>query len=217
MRLIIMGPPASGKGSQGPFIEKHYHIPHISTGAMFRDEIKKGSTLGNTLKAILDQGQFVSDDLTNQMVEQRLLQADAKKGFLLDGYPRTVPQAQFLDNFLKTQGLKIDYAINLFADEDLLIKRVTGRRTCPNCGAIYNIYSSLKPKVENICDLCGTTLVKRSDDTEEVIKERLVVYHNKTEPIIQYYQDKGIVINVDGSLTAEGTFLQFLDLVGDQT
>ncbi|MFA5719856.1 MAG: adenylate kinase [Acholeplasmataceae bacterium] len=216
MRLIIMGPPASGKGSQGPFIEAHYHIPHISTGAMFREEIKKGSKLGLELKAILDKGQFVNDELTNEMVKSRLLEDDAKKGFLLDGYPRTVPQALFLDAFLESQGLKIDYAINLYADEDLLIKRVTGRRTCPKCGAIYNIHSDLRPKVENICDICGTKLVKRSDDTEDVIKERLVVYHNKTEPIINYYKDKGIIVDVDGALSAEGTFLQFKQLIGDK-
>lgn len=211
-----MGPPASGKGSQGPFIENYYHIPHISTGAMFRDEIKKGSKLGQELKAILDKGQFVNDELTNEMVRNRLLEPDAKKGFLLDGYPRTVPQALYLDTFLESQGLKIDYAINLYADEDLLIKRVTGRRTCPKCGAIYNIHSALKPKVENVCDVCGTKLVKRSDDTEDVIKERLVVYHNKTEPIINYYKEKGLIINVDGALSAEGTFLQFKQLIGDK-
>ena len=131
MRLIIMGPPASGKGSQGPFIENYYHIPHISTGSMFREEIKKGSKLGKELKVILDKGQFVNDELTNEMVRNRLLEEDARKGFLLDGYPRTVPQAIYLDTFLKEQGLKIDYVINLHA-EDLLIKRVTGRRTCPN-------------------------------------------------------------------------------------
>lgn len=210
-----MGPPASGKGSQGPFIENHFNIPHISTGSMFREEIKKGSKLGKQFKAILDKGQFVSDELTNEMVKNRLLERDAKKGFLLDGYPRTVPQAAFLDNFLKEHGLKIDYAINLYADEDLLIKRVTGRRTCPQCGAIYNIYSDLRPKVENICDHCGSTLVKRSDDTEDVIKERLKVYHNKTEPIITYYKNKGLIVDVDGALSAEDTFLQFLHLIGD--
>lgn len=216
MRLIIMGPPASGKGSQGPFIENYYHVPHISTGSMFREEIKKGSKLGKELKVILDKGHFVSDELTNEMVRSRLLEEDACKGFLLDGYPRTVPQAEYLDNFLLEQGLKLDYAINLYADEDLLIKRVTGRRTCPKCGHIYNIYTNLKPKKADVCDDCGTSLIKRADDTEEIIKERLVVYHNKTEPIIKYYKDKGLIVDVDGSLTAEGTFLEFLKLIGEK-
>lgn len=210
-----MGPPASGKGSQGPFIESYFKIPHISTGSMFREEIAKGTDLGKELKIILDKGHFVSDERTNQMVKERLLKEDAKQGFLLDGYPRTVAQAAFLDAFLKEAHLKIDHAINLYADEDLLIKRVVGRRMCPVCGSIYNIYSDLKPKVENICDKCGSQLIKRSDDTEEVIKERLKVYHTKTEPILTYYKNRGIIVDVDGSLSAEGTFLQFLKLIGD--
>lgn len=208
MRLIITGPPASGKGSLAPFISKEYGILHISTGQMFREEIKKGTELGLRLKEILDKGHLVSDELTDEMVRKRLSQDDVKDGFLLDGFPRNLVQAKFLDNFLKEKGLKLDYAIALEVEEEIIIKRLIGRLVCPKCGKNYNEYFS-KPKVAMTCDDDGATLVKRSDDTLEIAKERIKVYEKQTEPIIKYYEEQGILVKADGGLLkSSDTFLQ---------
>lgn len=207
MRIVIMGPPASGKGSQKPFLTEELNIPQISTGEMFRNEIKKGTSLGKKIEKGMSEGKLVTDELTNEIVKERLKEEDVSKGFILDGYPRTLPQAFYLDQLLKEKQLKLDYVFNLTADEDLLIKRIIGRRTCPQCGRIYNIYF-LKPKVANKCDYCGATLVKRKDDTKEVIIERLKAYHEKTEPIINYYQEKAILVNIDGSKAPYDSFLE---------
>lgn len=208
MRLIITGPPASGKGSLAPYIAKEYNILHISTGQMFRAEIKKGTPLGLKLKEVLDKGHLVSDELTDEMVRQRLSQDDVKDGFLLDGFPRNLIQAKFLDDFLAEQGLKLDYAIALYAEDEIIIKRLIGRLVCPKCGRNYNEYFS-KPKVDMVCDDDGSTLTRRSDDTLEVAKERIKVYEKQTEPIIKYYEEKGILVKADGGLLKSyDTFLQ---------
>lgn len=213
MRFIITGPPASGKGSVAPFITKEYNILHISTGQMFREEIKKGTALGLELKKILDQGHLVSDELTDEMVRQRLDQDDCKNGFLLDGFPRNINQAKYLDAYLEEKGLKLDFAIALVADKDIIIKRLIGRRVCQTCGKNYNIYFT-QPKKEGVCDLCNTKLVKRSDDTLEIAEARLQIYNEETAPILKYYEEKGILLKVDGNLKESyDTFLQIKEKV----
>lgn len=215
MRLIITGPPAAGKGSLAPYFVKEYNIKHISTGVMFREEIKSNSALGKKIKKLLDQGQLVDDEHTNQLVAERLSKDDVKNGFLLDGYPRTLNQAEFLDKFLKSKNIKLDYVISLEIDEQTIIKRIVGRRVCPKCGRNYNIYFT-KPAQENICDYDGETLVKRADDTEQIAKERIKVYHKQTEPIINFYKNKGLVIVADGGhLHSYETFEEVKQQIGD--
>ncbi len=216
MRMVITGPPAVGKGSLAPFLEKKYDIIHISTGQMFREEIKKGSKLGLKLKEILNKGELVSDELTNEMVKIRLGQKDVKNGFLLDGYPRNINQAKYLDQLLKVLGLKLDYVVVLYADIDILIKRVIGRRVCPKCGRIYNVYF-LKPQVEGLCDDDQSVLIARSDDKEEVLRQRIAVYHEKTEPIINYYKNHNNLLMVNGGYkTSKETFEELIKLIGDK-
>ncbi|NLN50579.1 MAG: adenylate kinase [Acholeplasmataceae bacterium] len=206
MRLIITGPPAAGKGSIAPFLAKEYGILPISTGQMFREEIKKQTPLGLKLKVILDRGELVSDNLTNQMVEARLKKEDVKNGFLLDGYPRSINQAEFLDKFLAERNEKLDYVISLYLEEEIIIKRIVGRRICPKCGKLYNIYFT-KPKFDEVCDLDGTALIKRSDDTEQIARQRIKIYEKQTAPLIEYYKQKGILISsYSGHKKVEDTF-----------
>ncbi len=212
MRIIVMGPPASGKGSQKPFLTKQFNIPQISTGEMFREAIKKQTELGKKIESLLSKGLFVSDEITNEVVKNRLLEEDVVNGFVLDGYPRTINQAEYLENFLKIQNLKLDYVFSLTAPEDLLIKRIAGRRTCPKCGAIYNIYF-LKSKVEGICDICGTALTKRADDTEEIVKERIITYKEKTAPILDFYKKRNVLVSIDGSGTPLDSFNEIMEIV----
>ncbi len=216
MKLIIFGPPASGKGTQAPFLTEKYGIPHISTGQMFRKVTQSNTELGFKVKAILDKGQLISDQVTNEMVEKRLSMPDTKEGFLLDGYPRTVNQAIFLDELLERNGTKLDFAIDLCCDEDIAIKRITGRRMCPTCGKIYNIYYS-KPLTEGICDIDGSVLTRRADDTEDIAKKRLEIYNQSTAPLIDYYKNKGNLIVANGGLLdAAHTFDQILEKIGDK-
>ncbi len=216
MRLIIFGPPASGKGTQAPFFTEKFNIPHISTGAMFREETKKDTKLGLKIKQLLDKGHLIDDETTNLMVKDRLSMPDAKNGFLLDGYPRTLNQAKYLDEMLNEAGLKLDYAIDLFCDDEIAIKRITGRRMCPKCGKIYNIYFT-KPSVDGICDVDGTLLIRRADDTVEIAKKRLEIYYQSTEPLINYYKNKGNMILADGGLLdAAHTFDQIINKIGDK-
>ncbi len=206
MRLIITGPPAAGKGSIAPFLAKEYGILPISTGQMFREEIKKQTPLGLKLKVILDRGELVSDNLTNQMIEARLKKEDVKNGFLLDGYPRSINQAEFLDKFLAERNEKLDYVISLYLEEEIIIKRIVGRRICPKCGKLYNIYFT-KPKFDEVCDLDGTALIKRSDDTEQIARQRIKIYEKQTAPLIEYYKQKGILISsYSGHKKVEDTF-----------
>lgn len=216
MKLIIFGPPASGKGTQAPFLTEKYGIPHISTGQMFRKVTQSNTELGFKVKAILDKGQLISDQVTNEMVEKRLSMPDTKEGFLLDGYPRTVNQAIFLDELLERNGTKLDFAIDLCCDEDIAIKRITGRRMCPTCGKIYNIYYS-KPLTEGICDIDGSVLTRRADDTEDIAKKRLEIYNQSTAPLIDYYKNKGNLIVANGGLLdAALTFDQIVKKIGDK-
>lgn len=215
MRLILTGPPAAGKGSLAPYFIKEYDIKHISTGVMFREEIKSGSALGKEIKQLLDKGQLVADEYTNQLIAERLSKEDVQKGFLLDGYPRTLPQAKFLDEFLKSKNLKLDYVVSLELDDETIIKRIVGRRVCPKCGRNYNIYFTKSAK-EDICDYDGETLTKRADDTRETAIERIKVYHKQTEPIINYYKKQGLVIVADGGhLHSYETFDEVKRQIGD--
>ncbi len=196
-RLLIMGAPGAGKGTQASLIKNEYNIAHISTGDMFREAISNKTPVGLEAKVYIDNGQLVPDEITIRLVEERLKASDCKGGFLLDGYPRTIAQAQALDLMLKKLGIKLDGVINIKTDDLVLIDRITGRRSCPVCKEGYHIKSK-KPTVEGVCDVCGATLIQRADDNEETVKNRLEVYHNQTAPVLDYYSKQNIVIDVDG-------------------
>lgn len=197
MKLIIMGPPGAGKGTQAALIKNTLNIPHISTGDMFREAIKNETPLGVEAKRYIDNGELVPDSVTIGLVRERLSNKDCQKGFLLDGFPRTIPQAKALDEILKDLNLNLDAVINIAVDDNVLVDRIVGRRVCPKCKAGYHI-TNLKPKVDGICDVCGEKLVQRKDDTEETVKNRLNVYANQTKPLLEYYDSYGIVKAIDG-------------------
>ena len=197
MRLIIMGPPGAGKGTQAALIKKEFNIPHISTGDMFREAIASSTSLGKEAKKYIDQGKLVPDEVTIGLVRERLSKKDCENGFLLDGFPRTIAQAQALNEILKDLHIKLDAVINIDVDLDVLVDRIVGRRVCENCGAGYHI-TNLKPKKEGICDICGGKLIQRKDDTRETVVTRLDVYTNQTKPLLAFYNDLKLVKNVDG-------------------
>ena len=197
MKLIIMGPPGAGKGTQAALIKAEYQIPHISTGDMFREAIKNETPLGMEAKSYMDKGQLVPDSVTIGLVKERLAKADCQEGFLLDGFPRTIPQAEALNEILEQLNIKLDAVVNIEVDNSVLIDRIVGRRVCPNCKAGYHV-TNLKPKVEGICDLCGTELVQRKDDTEETVKNRLDVYAKQTEPLLEFYGKYDLVKTTNG-------------------
>lgn len=197
MRLIIMGPPGAGKGTQAAKIVDEFNIVHISTGDIFRQNIKDETELGQQVKDILDKGQLVPDDITIQMVKNRLEEEDVKKGFLLDGFPRSLPQAKALDEILEEQGIKLDRVLNIDVDPEILVDRISGRRVC-SCGASFHIEAN-PPKKEGICDECGGELIQRADDNEETVKDRINVYETQTAPLIDYYEKQDLVFTVDGS------------------
>ncbi|MBW4827032.1 MAG: adenylate kinase [Clostridiaceae bacterium] len=205
MRLVLLGPPGAGKGTQASAIIKKYNIPHISTGDIFRANIKKGTELGKKAKAYMDKGQLVPDELVVSIVKDRLLEDDCKDGFLLDGFPRTVKQAEALDEELTKMKLKLDHVINIDVESDELIKRAVGRRICKNCGATYHIEFN-PPKKEEKCDVCGGELYQRDDDTEETVANRIEVYLKETKPLVDYYTEKGIIFSVDGKQAIKDVF-----------
>nr|WP_247643011.1 adenylate kinase [Acholeplasma laidlawii] len=200
--MIFVGPPGAGKGSQAKIISQTLNIPHISTGDMFRTHIKGSTPLGLEAKKYTDQGLLVPDDVTNQMVKDRLSQKDVEKGFIFDGYPRTPDQAIFLDNLLMVTNQKLDVVLNISSSDEVIVKRITGRRTCPVCGAIYHV-DNYPPKVAGICDNDGATLVQRKDDQKETIIRRLSVYKEETFPLIKYYAHKNLLMDVDGNQPLE--------------
>lgn len=200
MRLIILGAPGSGKGSQCKWITRDYNVPHISTGDILRKNIAEGTVLGQKAKGYIDQGALVPDELVVDILKARLREEDCKeKGFLLDGFPRTISQAEALEEFLKEQGVKIDKVINLHVPDEEIMARAINRRTCENaeCKEIYNLRDN-PPKVEGVCDKCGSNLFQRADDNEETVKNRLIVYHNQTEPLIEFYTKKDLVATIVG-------------------
>lgn len=198
MKIIMLGAPGAGKGTQAKKIAEKYEIPHISTGDIFRSNIKGGTELGMKAKAFMDQGALVPDELTIGMLMDRIQAADCKNGYVLDGFPRTIPQAESLTAALDAMGQKIDYAVNVDVPDENIINRMSGRRACLNCGATYHIVYN-PSKVEGICDVCGDKLVLRDDDKPETVKKRLDVYHEQTQPLIEYYEKAGVLANVDGT------------------
>lgn len=214
MRLLIMGAPGAGKGTQAALIKDAYNISHISTGDMFRKAIKEQTATGIEAKKFIDKGQLVPDYVTNNLVRERLAEADCAKGFLLDGYPRNVEQAVELDKILAELNIKLDAVINITVDDKILIDRITGRRTCTKCGASYHVVAN-KPKQEGICDVCGSELIQRADDTEETIKSRLEVYYGKTEPVLSHYEKQGLVKNVYGMASIDEIFANIKKILGE--
>ena len=202
MRLILVGPPGAGKGTQAVHLAEHYKIPHISTGDIFRANIKGGTELGKLAQSYMDAGDLVPDSVTNSMVEDRLGQSDVGNGFLLDGYPRNVGQAEFLDGVLNAKGAPLDSVLELSIANDEIIKRLSGRRICRGCGASFHIHFE-KPSKDGVCDKCGGELYQRQDDNEATIANRLNVYTEQTEPIIEYYKKAGLlkVISATGAVS----------------
>jgi len=215
MNLLIMGAPGAGKGTQAVLIKEKYNIPHISTGDMFRDAIKSGSKVGLLAKEYMEKGELVPDEVTIEIVKERLMQADCNNGFLLDGFPRTIAQADALDSILKTLGKEIDKVINLVVDEDILVFRISGRRVCKVCGATYHVVNK-KPQVENVCDVCGGEIIQRADDSVETVTNRIKVYYEKTRPLLDYYDKKGLLVNIDGSSDANETFKLIREVLEDK-
>lgn len=198
MNIILMGPPGAGKGTQAEYIKEAFPIPHISTGDMFRAAVANGTAMGLEAKKYMDAGQLVPDEVTIGVVEERLSQADCEKGFLLDGFPRTFPQAEALDKALAKMGKKVETALNIDVPDDILLARMSGRVSCVECKAVYNTIFN-PPASEGLCDKCGGELVQRSDDKEDTVKNRLNVYNEQTQPLIDYYQKQGVLITVDGN------------------
>ncbi|MHB8132117.1 MAG: adenylate kinase [Mobilitalea sp.] len=207
MKVIMLGAPGAGKGTQAKKLSAKYGIPHISTGDIFRANIKNGTELGTKAKVFMDQGLLVPDELVVDLVVDRFKEADCEKGYVLDGFPRTIPQAKALDDALLKNNDAVEYAIDVDVPDANIIRRMSGRRACVNCGGTYHVIT-IPPIVEGICDVCGGVLVLREDDKPETVEKRLTVYHEQTQPLIEYYQNKGILKSVDGT--------KDLDLIFDE-
>lgn len=210
----MLGAPGAGKGTQAKKIAEKYSVPHISTGDIFRANIKNGTELGKKAKEYMDQGLLVPDELTCDLVVDRIQQDDCKNGYILDGFPRTIPQAKALDAALAKMGEKMDYAIDVDVPDENIVKRMGGRRACTGCGATYHIVFNA-PKTEGICDTCGEKLVLRDDDKPETVQKRLSVYHDQTQPLIDYYSAAGILKTVDGTVDMEDVFAAIVDILGE--
>ncbi len=202
MRLILLGAPGAGKGTQATFIKEEFKIPHISTGDIFRANIRENTPLGIKAKEFINEGKLVPDELTIDLVKDRLLQDDCKNGFLLDGFPRNLNQADALKLFLKEHGMDLDAVVDIEVDKNALVQRISGRRMCKDCGASYHIIFK-KPKVEGICDICGGQLYQRDDDKEETVLKRIGVYEKETSPLIDFYRNENLLIEIDGNRNVE--------------
>ena len=213
MKIIMLGAPGAGKGTQAKMIASKYGIPHISTGDIFRANIKNGTELGAKAKQYMDKGELVPDELVVDLIMDRFKEDDAKNGYVLDGFPRTIPQAEALDKALSAAGEDIDFAINVEVPDENIINRMSGRRACVGCGATYHIKYNA-PKLEGICDTCGKELILRDDDKPETVKNRLEVYHNQTQPLIDYYEKKGKLKEVDGTVDMNDVFNAITDILG---
>lgn len=214
MKIIMLGAPGAGKGTQAKQIADKYKIPHISTGDIFRANIKNGTELGQKAKKYMDQGLLVPDELTCDLVMDRIQQDDCRNGFVLDGFPRTIPQAEALDAALDQIDQKMDYAINVDVPDENIVERMSGRRACLNCGATYHVVS-IPTKVEGICDRCGEPVVLRDDDKPETVQKRLTVYHDQTQPLIEYYDKQSILKSVDGTQQMEKVFADIVAILGE--
>ena len=213
MKIVMLGAPGAGKGTQAKKISEKYGIPHISTGDIFRANIKENTELGQKAKTYMDKGLLVPDELVVDLVVDRLAQDDAKKGYVLDGFPRTIPQAEALTDALAKIGEKMDYAINVEVPDENIVRRMSGRRACVACGGTYHIKYN-PTKVEGKCDACGGDLILRDDDKPETVKKRLGIYHEQTAPLITYYKDLGILREIDGTLGVEGVAKAVSEILG---
>lgn len=211
----MLGAPGAGKGTQAKRIAAKFSIPHISTGDIFRANIKNNTPLGAKAKSYMDKGELVPDELVIELIMDRFAQDDCVNGYVLDGFPRTIPQAEELDKALKSVNDNLDYAIDVKVPDDNIINRMSGRRACVNCGATYHIVHN-PPKVENECDTCNGELILRDDDKPETVKNRLDVYHTQTEPLLKYYTEKGILYTVDGTQDMDTVFDSICKIVGNE-
>ena len=214
MKIILLGPPGAGKGTQAKSISNRYSIPHISTGDIFRKNISENTPLGIEAKSYMDKGQLVPDEVTINMVKDRLVQDDCKDGYLLDGFPRTVSQAEALQEFLEQRGESLNTALLINVPNEFILERMTGRRVCPSCGASYHI--KFNPPANGKCELCGTDIVQRKDDTAETVKERLDVYENQTQPLIDYYSKNNLLSQVEGTKAINLVFESICDVLKDK-
>lgn len=212
MKIIMLGAPGAGKGTQAGMIAEKYHLPHISTGDIFRANIKNGTELGREAKSYMDKGLLVPDELTVRILLDRVASEDCKEGYILDGFPRNIPQAEVLDAELAKLGDKIDAAIDIEVPDGTIIKRMMGRRACISCGATYHIVN-VPPKKEGVCDKCGEALILRDDDKEETVKNRLNVYHEQTQPLIDFYEKKGVLKTLDGTKDMMEVFKEITEIL----
>ena len=213
MKIIMLGAPGAGKGTQAKMIAETYKLPHVSTGDIFRANIKNNTELGKEAKTYMDKGELVPDELTVRILLDRVAQDDCKNGYVLDGFPRTIPQAEVLDSELDKLGEKVDFAIDVEVPDENIVRRMSGRRACLKCGATYHIVH-IPPKKEGICDVCGSELVQRDDDKEETVKNRLSVYHQQTQPLIDFYDNKGVLKTVDGTKDSAEVFEDIKRILG---
>lgn len=214
LRTILLGPPGAGKGTQAAKIVEKYGVPHISTGDIFRENIKKGTELGKKAQEYMNRGELVPDDLVIEIATTRLLEDDCRNGFLLDGFPRTVYQAEKLDEFLAARDSKIDKVLDIAVEKDELIARLTGRRVCKACGASFHVVN-IPPKKEGVCDFCGGELIQRADDNLETVTNRIDVYEAQTMPLVEYYEKAGNLVHVDGSTGLENVFADIVSALGE--
>ena len=214
LRTILLGPPGAGKGTQAAKIVEKYGVPHISTGDIFRENIKKGTELGKKAQEYMNRGELVPDDLVIEIATTRLLEDDCRNGFLLDGFPRTVYQAEKLDEFLAARGSKIDKVLDIAVEKEELIVRLTGRRVCKACGASFHVVN-IPPKQEGVCDYCGGELIQRADDNLETVTNRIDVYEAQTMPLIDYYEKAGNLVHIDGSTGLENVFADIVSALGE--
>lgn len=214
MKIIMLGAPGAGKGTQAKMIADKYQIPHISTGDIFRVNIKNGTELGMEARTYMDKGELVPDELTVRILLDRVAQPDCENGYVLDGFPRTIPQAEVLDQELTKRNEKIDHAINVEVPDENIVRRMSGRRACVSCGSTYHIVH-IPPKKEGLCDKCGNELILRDDDKEETVMNRLGVYHDQTQPLIEYYSAKGVLCTVDGTIDMMDVFKEITNILGN--
>ena len=213
MKIVMLGAPGAGRGTQADKIAEKYNIPHISTGDIFRSNIKAGTELGKKAKSFIDQGLLVPDEVTIGMLLDRIHEVDCENGYILDGFPRTIPQAESLTAALEENGEAIDFALDVEVPDANIVNRMAGRRACLKCGATYHTEFAA-PKKEGICDKCGSELVLRDDDKPETVQKRLEVYHEQTHPLIDYYKKKGVLHAIDGTLSMETVFKNIVDILG---